>query len=269
MKKRKIVSLLMLVLMLFVFTACGDAGNNESSKETILNENFNLVYASPNDYKNRKVEFYGKIFVDVEKDKNATYLQVFTNKNGTDNNVLVNIEDPDLDVKEGDIIYVKGIVQGQEKGENSFGEALTFPLILATTIEVTDYETAFSPSLKTVEVNEEQNQFGYKLTLKKVEFAESETRAYIKIENASGENISFYSFNSALKQGPNQIKQEDNWDANYEEVSSSILPGIVQEGVVSFEPIDMDGENVSFVFQGASDDYMLDFKPYNFDIAIK
>lgn len=270
------ISVLLITLSTFMFVACGknrDTSNNnsvsnESKEAPIPREDFKLVYANPKEYEGREVEFYGKIFADVERDKDGTYMQMFTNETASDNNVLVGIKDPNLDVKSDDIVHVTGIVKGKENGTNAFGAELNLPVILATSIEVSDYGTAFAPALKAVEINQEQNQHGYKLTLKKVEIAKTETRAYIKIENASNNNLSFYSFNSVLTQGSTQVDQEDNWKANYPKISNEIRPCIIQEGIITFKPIDVNGVNFNIIFEGNSDDYSLDFTPFTFEVKL-
>lgn len=209
MNKKRILSALVITLTTFTFISCGgndESGNNNSEKAPIPREDFNLVYSNPKEYEGREVEFYGKIFTDIEKDNDGTYMQMFTNETGSDNNVLVGIKDPNFNVKIDDIVHVKGIVKGVEKGTNAFGAELNLPLVLAESVEITDYGTAFAPALKTININQEQNQFGYKLTLKKVEISKSETRAYVKIENASNDKVNFYSFNSMITQGTNQIE---------------------------------------------------------------
>lgn len=277
MKNKKIMSLILVAVATFTFMACnGDNEEKKTSNNTmaldevkgtiIPREDFHLVHASPKDYIGSEVEFYGKIFADVEKDTKGTYMQIFSNEDGSDNNVLVGIEDTSLNVKSGDIVFVKGKVKGEEKGTNMFGAELKLPVILASSVEISDYGTAFSPSSKTIEVNQEQNQHGYKLTLKSVEIAENETRANIKIENTSNEKITFYSFNSVLTQGSSQIEQEDNWNAGYKEVSSEILPGIVEEGVVTFKPVDVNGGDFNIIFEGNSENYSFDFEPFNFHV---
>ena len=106
-----------------IFFACSDQDNSnsvgDSTGETsnsvedltegdlILADEFNLVYSNPKEYKGRKVEFYGKIFIEPEKDAEGTYLQMYTLNQGSDGNTVVAIQDPNLDVSNGDIVYVK------------------------------------------------------------------------------------------------------------------------------------------------------------------
>ena len=121
------------------------------------------------------------------------------------------------------------------EGTDMFGANIQAPSILATLVEKSDYVIAFAPAIKVIEVNQEINQHGYSMTLERVEIAETETRAYLKIKNDSSSNIYFYSFDSVITQGANQISQEDNWEANYPEINSEILPGIVSEGMLPLD----------------------------------
>ena len=281
---KKIIVLMLFIAGSTIFCACSDQDNSnsvgDSTGETsnsvedltegdlILADEFNLVYSNPKEYKGRKVEFYGKIFIEPEKDAEGTYLQMYTLNQGSDGNTVVAIQDPNLDVSNGDIVYVKGVVGDVFEGTNAFGATIVAPQILANSIEKSDYATAFSPALKVIEVNQEINQHGYSMTLERIELAASETRVYLKIKNDSSDNISFYSFNSVIIQGSNQISEEDNWDADYQEINSEIFPGVTSQGVVTFAPVDIQGENLKLVFEGSSDDYYLDFEPFIFECSL-
>ena len=245
--------------------------STQNTKEEVpvpANE-FYLVYANPKEYKGRTVEFYGKVFVEPEKDSEGTYLQVFILEQGSDGNTLVGIKDPNVDISQGDIVYVRGTVGDVHEGTNMFGANIQAPSIFATLVEKSDYAIAFAPAIKVIEVNQEINQHGYSMTLERVEIAETETRAYLKIKNDSSSNIYFYSFNSSLTQWANQISQEDNWEGNYPEINGEILPGIVSEGIVTFGPINVEGENIKLVFEGSSDDYEVEFEPFIFECPLE
>ena len=272
---KKIMTLILVIFSSFIFIGCSSDNASSSSAQNTKEEvpvpanEFYLVYANPKEYKGRTVEFYGKVFVEPEKDSEGTYLQVFTLNEGTDGNTIVGIEDPNLDVSEGDIVYVKGVVGDVQEGTNMFGANIQVPSIIATVVEKSDYAIAFAPAIKVIEVNQEINQHGYSMTLERVEIAETETRAYLKIKNDSSSNIYFYSFDSVITQGADQISEEDNWEANYPEINSEILPGIVSEGIVTFGPINVEGENIKLVFEGSSDDYEVEFEPFIFECPLE
>ena len=270
---KKLISLTLVLLSSFMFIGCS-SNNSSTQNENVSEEapisanDFYLVYANPKEYKGRSVEFFGRVFVEPERDLDGTYLQVFTLDHGNDGNTIVGINDPNLDIHAGDIVYVKGTVKDVYEGTNAFGGQIEAPSILATSIEKSDYAAAFAKPIKTIEVNQEINQNGYIMTLERVEIAESETRAYLKIQNETSNKIYFYSFNAVITQGSTQINQQDNWEANYQEINSDILPGITSAGIITFAPINVEGENIKLVFEGSSDDYELEFEPFIFECSI-
>jgi len=226
------------------------------------------MYSDPDKFKNRSVDFYAKIFIVPEKDDKGTYIQAYAN-NDDSKNTLITIVDPKLDVKQDDVIHVVGTVNKEFEGENALGGTVNAPIILASKVEKTDYATAFAPAIKTIEVNKEINQHGYIIKLNKVELAEKETRLYIKINNTSKEKVSFYSFNANVVQGSKQFKESDNYDEVVPELDSEILPGVDQEGVLIFEPVRVDGENLKIILDGTSDNYELNFDPFTFEAILK
>jgi hypothetical protein len=176
--------------------------------------------------------------------------------------------DPDLDVASEDIIHVKGVVKDIFEGENAFGAQLTAPAIVAESIEKADYQTAFAPAKETIDLNEEKNQHGYKLEVQKVEIADKETRVYVKVKNETGDKISFYSFNAKLIAGGKQLEEEMNYDANYPEVQSDILPGVEAEGIIVFPALPEGTNAFQLYFEGSSENWELDFEPFVFDITL-
>ena len=94
-------------------------------------------------------------------------------------------------------------------------------------------------------------------------------KIYLKIENESSTNIQFYPYNSMVQQGNKQYDYEENWEAQYEQISDDILPGVVSEGVVTFPAIDLNGGDVRFVFEGLSDDYNVEFETFIFECPLQ
>ncbi|CAM3679513.1 DUF4352 domain-containing protein [Cytobacillus oceanisediminis] len=275
---KNLVKGFLIFILLFSLAACGSestSGSNEektntkdedkSSGKLLTKEEFEKMYTDPKKYKGSKVEFYAKVFVEPEKDDDGTYLQVYANNNG-ERNTIVGIGDPDLDVKIDDVILVKGTVEDVFEGENALGGTITAPAIKAESIEKSDYATAFAPALKTVDVNKEIDQHGYIVKLNKIEVAESETRLYVKITNNTDTNISFYSFNAKVVSGNQQFEIQDNYEAGYPEVQSDILPGVESEGIVVFPAIP-DSGTVKVLFEGSSENYELEFKPFEFEVT--
>ena len=269
MKKLFISFALLSVLLL---AACGDSekqsssGNtSENSGKVLSNEEFVKMYSDPAKYKGDKVDFYARVFTEPEKDDEGTYLQVYAEDN-SDRNTLVGINDPDLKVKNDDIIHVVGTVKDVFEGENLMGGTIVAPLIEAESIEITDYATAFAPALKTIEVNKEIDQHGYLLKLQKIELAENETRLYVNITNNSDDEISFYTFNSKVVIDNKQYEENSELSYNYPEIQSEILPGVSTEGIIVFDSFP-ESATIKVFLEGYSDNYDLDFTPFEFEVT--
>jgi hypothetical protein len=223
------------------------------------------VVTDPNTYKGDTVEFYGRVFVEPERDKKGVYLQMYALNKEKDGNAIVGYADPNFDVKNGDIVYVKGTVEKAFEGENAMGGKVTAPMIKAKEVKKSDYGTAFAPAKKSVDVNQEQNQSGFKVTVKKLEVAQDETRVYVSVANESNAKISFFPHNTKLVQNGKQLELGDSYDKGYPEIQSDILPGTTTEGVLVYPAI-AEGDSVQLHAEGYSDNYEVDIKPFQFTI---
>jgi hypothetical protein len=280
MKMKKLLSLFVALLLVVGVVGCssketssGSKNDNKKqekpvSKEPLSKEEFVKMISDPDKYKGAKVDFYAKIFTEPEKDDDGTYFQAFADPKNSNQNVLIGVPDPNLDVKNEDIIHVVGTVIKSFEGENALGGKVTAPVIKADKVEKADYVTAFSPPLKTIQVNKEINQHGYIIKLNKVEIAEDETRAYITISNQSNAKIDFFEYNSKLLIGNKQLEIQSNMEANYPEVPSEILPKATVDVIIPFPAVDANEQVIKFYFEGASENY-IDIQPFQFDVNLQ
>ena len=236
-------------------------------KGTIKPEDFDKVFSDPNAYKGYEVNFTGKVFVQPERDADGTYLQVYADPENMEQNVIVGIEDPELDVSSEDYVRISGIIYDELQGQNAFGATLQAPVVKAVMVEVVDYVTAVSPAIETIQVDKSQDQHGYVIDVSKIEFADNMTRVYVKVTNNTDHEISFHSFNSKLLIGDKQLEEKYVYDTGLPEVQSEILPGVETEGVIAYPAIDSSTESLTFHAEGSSMNYELSFEPFVFEIG--
>lgn len=277
--KKKIISVICLVFTLSLLGACSDtekssSGDSKSSEEATTKgklkaEDYEKLYSDPEKYKGYEVELTGKVFSEPEKDDNGTYIQIWGDPGNSEKNTLVSIKDTKLKVKTDDYVKVKGVVQDKYEGENAFGATIVAPVILADNIEVVDYITAVSPTIKEIKVDKEINQHDIVVTLKKIEIAKNQTRVYVKIKNNTKDNASFYSSSAKLIVGSKQLEEEyaDPETTGLQEIQSDILPGIESEGVIVYPAIDLNEKSLQLNAEASSDNYNLEFTPFVFDIT--
>lgn len=226
------------------------------------------MYSDAEKFTGRTVTLSGKVFATPEQDENGIYFQMYADPEDSELNTVVAYADPDFELESGDYVKLTGVVYGEFEGTNAFGSTVTAPQIVASEMEISSYADVVSPALKTVTLEDASvTQHGYTVSLTKVEFAEKETRLYFTVENGGKATFNFYSFNVKLVQNGKQYEEETNYDADYPDIQSDLLPGVTSEGIVAFpalEPADF-----KVVLDAHSDDYDEDFENYTFDVTVK
>lgn len=274
---RVILSIIFLIFFIIVLpkgevnetdTANRSEPNVEITKEgkmALDNKNIDLLFSNPKEYKGANIEFTGRVFVKPERDKNSVYLQVFSDPKNSEGNIAVSHNDPNLPVDTDSYVKISGVVKGEMKGTNVFGATLSIPMVEAQSIEIVDYITAVSPTLETINVDSEINQHGLIVALNKIEFAEDETRVYLKVKNNSNDSVSIWKHSAKVVQGNKQFKYEYNFLADYPEIQNDLLPGVESEGIIPFPPMDPE-QSLRFIIEGSCDDYTLKVNPFEFEI---
>lgn len=223
------------------------------------------VWASPADYKHHCVQFVGKVFTSPEYSDTGVAVQLYTDIKNSDGNVIAYIYDPELKVEQGDYIKIKGLVSDVFDGENAFGATLSVPTVDAAEHEIMSYAEAVMPTKTELPVNQTQTQYGYSVTVEKIELADEETRVYVKVENNGTDKFSLYSFNCLLVQNSKQYEEQSNWDADYPEIQTDLLVGNTTEGVIAF-PAVSEGD-FSLILDAYSENWDEEIEPFTFSIS--
>lgn len=275
MKSLRLIAFTSVVFFALILSACsGGSGTGDgdskpegatpvsNSSESFDATNYGALVGDPKAHKGAKVEIVGRIFADIEKDADGTYFQMFADPKNSEWLTIV-ASSEDLDVKQDDFVRVIGKVDGEFKGENAFGAEITAVKLIAESVEVVDATAAGAPPTKTLNVGKSSDQHGITITVDKIEYTADDTRVYVTVNNGTKAKASFYSFNAKAVQGSSQSDSESFSD--YPEIQSELLPGVKSSGVVAFGKLD-ENAPLKLVFEASSDDYDLEFAPYQFSI---
>ena len=226
-------------------------------------EEIKSLYTDSTPFKNHCAELIGSVFR-VEKTEDGVAVQMWTDIENSNQNTVVYIYDTEFEVHEGEYLKVLGIIGDDFEGENAFGGEISAVTIDAKKAEIVSYSDALSPTLHTKTIHQTQTQYGYSITLEKLEFAENETRAYLKMENNGSDAFSLFTFDSKLSQNGKQYAEESNWDADYPELETDLLPGNHTEGVIVFPKL----EDAPFTLrlEGCSDNFDETVAPFIFEV---
>jgi len=257
------LSLILVVTVLLVGGCGSPAPAAESASKTFDRSNWAELMSDPNRYKGATVHIAGRVFGGVDKDANGVGWQMFCDPKNSEWNVAVYYPSTGFEPKNDDFVEVTGTLKGTVSGQNAFGATLTIPLIIADSATIVDATAAASSAIRTVTPNASQTQHQITITLDKVEFAADETRVFLTVTNGSNAKANLYEWSSKAVQGDKQ------YDADpfpmYPEVQSDLLPGVKSSGVMVFPAMDP-AQTARFFFEVGSDNWLLDFQPYVFEI---
>ena len=270
---------LMLAIAVAV-TGCGGSTSSGSSaaeestaeKEYVAEDQIDEVFTDADDFKGKYITLTGQVLGEPEVEDGISAIQLYYDTVNYDQTYIVYVEDLKESVKSEDYLIVDGEIVGSFTGETLMGGEVTCPMIDATSVTKSNYMDVVVPTLKELEVDQESEQNDCVVTLKKVEFAETETRLYMDIKNNSKDSVSFSTYLMRIIQDSKQIDQDDPngsvYEGNYEELSYDISAGASSSGVVVFPAIDQDTDFQLILPDTYSDDFEVEFEDYKFDVSV-
>jgi len=100
-------------------------------------------------------------------------------------------------ITDQDFVRVKGTVYGKFEGENAFGADLSLPVVDAESVTKVSGLEGASPAISTV-TGKPSRTAGLTIHPWKIEWAEDETRVFLKVENQLGHDFSVYGHSARL-----------------------------------------------------------------------
>lgn len=257
------------LMVMTLVTGCGSDGADSGSekkavKEYVAEEDLDELYTTPDKFSGMYVKLSGQIFLEPEKEGDYIYFQMWLDPDKAEGNTIVRAK-ADQRLKSDDYVAIEGKVVGEFSGDNMFGGTITAPSIEADVVEVIDYISAVSPTITEKAIDETQDQYGYAVTVEKIEFAENETRIYVSLVNNGTDTFCCYGFNAKVIQEGRQISSEDNYMADYPSIESDLLKGASTEGIITFPALNAEVEFDLYI-DGYSNNWEEDIEPYVFSI---
>ncbi len=260
-------------LLIFVgilgFQAYRDS--RQLSNETILtkqygftNENIHLLYSDPRLYMGLPVNLVARVDKIVQINENNTRFSVIvrSNRQSLTRNLIISYNQPHFALQFTSYIKITGSVQNVMKTP----ENEQTPVVIADKVEpIEDPWSILAPAQYTIYPNKTVYQDDRVVQLEKVEFAEQETRLYVRSKNTGKTDDLVVLANPVGRQGSREyaeLKNNYGWD-----FPSAILlqPNQESRGVFFLEPMDRRKNSAVFIL-GSSNDILMGQEPYVFEV---
>lgn len=276
--KKRLLTLLLCAVMAFGISACGSGTSSNSSgsgeeKVYVKESEFDELFTNPDQFKGKYVILTGQLLDAPEKNGDTVTLQAWYDTKNYSQNFIVYTNETDESFSSNDYIIVDGIVDGELKGENYFGEEVTAPLITDAKVTKSTYKDVVAPTVSEILPNATAEQKGFTVSVEKVEYSDVETRVYMTVANNTNESISFGAYDIKILLDNKQINIDNAsssmYDGNYPELSYDIAAGASTSGVLVF-PIIEQGKDFQIIVPDIfSDNYEEEFSDMKIDISTK
>lgn len=241
----KKLTLLLFLMLLILLVGCG-------KKEQLTNKNVKQVFVNPEEFIESEVNLAGKIVESPKVTDGQINFLFAPDPYKIDYQIKVIYHSNNPKLEKGNFVQISGTIND------------SFPTITAVDVKNIEPQTILAPTTKQVEFNDVKKQNGYIVTLKKIEFAKTETRVFITIKNASKSKIEFYADYAKCYQNNQEVRPQKNWEAEYPEVPNTIKSQTEVSGIIVFSPLDYSLKKAQLIFEGFSENIFL--QPFKFEV---
>ncbi len=238
----------------------------EGPGETFTRANYAELVSDPDAHEGAKIDVTGRVFTAPEIVEGETAFQMFVDPTNSEWNTAVFIEEKDLELETDDYVHVVGTVRGSVEGENLFGGTVTAVGVEASKVEHVSAVSVVDPAQKTIQVDRTLTDQNFSITLKRIEFGEATTRAYVSAYNGTGTVAYFYNYDTKIIQGSRQFDQETTYDYEVKTPQSELNAGVRTDGVVTFGKVDP-SQPMEVRFEWHSDNYNITEHPIVFKVT--
>lgn len=238
----------------------------ESEQKEYVSDSIDVVSSNPDSYKGKYITFNVRSIDKIQEDSDTIYYQAYTDTSYGNSVIVEAPKDTVPAVTTSDYAIIDGKIDGTYSGTTIVGVDKDWAYIVADSITPSTYTDTFGKADATWDFADQIiSQNGVDVQVTKVEFNSIETRFYVTVTNNSSDTFNVWSNDAKIVQGGQQYEETYNMDADYPELSTSLLPGATSSGVLVFPVVSQ--SELQLHIEGASDDWETEFQPFEFTLS--
>lgn len=198
----------------------------------------------PNSYQDMSISCSAQVLYDPQYTDEGIYFVFRSASPKEDTPMLYGIafwagEEEELRLRDRSFVTLYGTVMGEHSYTDSYGYEDACPAIYLTNLEQSSYAEIYAPALTILSFdNCVSTVENCTVQVFKCEFAESETRVYLTIDNNGSSPISFIPSECVVQQANKKYPWKENLDADYPQFSGSLQPDEKKHMVLTFSSLD-------------------------------
>jgi hypothetical protein len=219
-------------------TACGSSsagpkatGPPPGAGRQVTNSDWARVIANPDAFRGATATLVGRVF-SVQNSSSGRYraIHVWANPRKSREQTTI-ITSRGIPILTDDYVRAHGVLAGSLSTGNTFGVDVAGPVVVADSLARVTAIAAASPTRVRLH-GKPYTVFGVTLTPYRVDFAEDETRVFLRIHNPTGYTLHYTVQDSYLLSDKLRVNPTSN--LGYPQVPADIFPETTVEGITTF-----------------------------------
>lgn len=224
------IAVVVVILATVLFINCDIKPRYNENGEPEFVEFTSEVYTNSDDYLGYFINIKGKVFQVMGDNGNSKGIQIWIDPDSCEHNLMI-YYDSDVEVEQGDYVICTGYIDSVTKYKNAYDAELEVPLVYSSDLKKASYIEVIAPTTEEwVFDNLKIEQFGYAISINKVEFSDIETRIYATVTNAGKDTLNVG--DAIVVQNGKQYNSEENYDADYEKIPYETVKGVSSSGII-------------------------------------
>ncbi len=269
---RRTAVFLALIAALAVLSACANGAvtaSDSNNKVAGPFNNFNLEPLATNSdqYIGSEISLTGRVIDRPSSvDGGAWRLQVQADPDESETRFFVVVTADRLDISADDFVRFDGTIEVDPEKNRLEDAGEDLPFISADDFQQIPSHDVLAPTSQLLEPKVSESQFNVTVTVEKIEFAEKETRVYMRIDNGTEQTVRLNDGRMKLSQGPGESDLQPDPAPDYDRLPSDLPTGMSATGVLTFPPASYEVGSLRLTIGASTDDYTLRFEP--FELAV-
>lgn len=211
------------------------------SKEIIQPNQYSEVAYHADEFQGSQLSCWAQVLYNAQQTEEGSYFSFRTVSAENSGQEIYGIgfwPDVSTELYDGCYLSITGTVLGEYSYTDSFGYEDKGPAFYITQLSSSSYAEIFAPAIVTLSPDlSPVTRNGCSISLNRVEFAETETRFYLIIQNNTDEHLILYPDETTVYQENRRYHWQENYQADYTLLYDGVGAGETRELILAFPPM--------------------------------
>ncbi len=209
--------------------------------ETLPVDQYSELSYQANEFQGSQISCWVQVLYNAQETSEGAYFAFRTVSSENSGQELYGVafwSGSSTELYDGRYLSITGTILGEYAYTDSFGYEDRGPAVYVTELSLSSYAEIFAPAIATTSLDLAPITHGEcTIDLTRVEFAQTETRFYLTIQNDTDEHLMLYLDQTTADQDNRRYHWQENYEADYTLLYDGVDPGESRELILAFPPM--------------------------------